>query len=114
VFEWWRILGIAAGSLLCAVGLWVVRLAQRDLQSDGAHDSTSGPMRLTLGVICLFWGFHAAVWSMPPASRPVSVPVRLWWVALLVTALAIGGSWAADRLDRRGEAGERGGDDGDG
>ena len=85
---------------LLVAGLLVVRLARRALRSDGAHDN-SGPTRLTVGMTCLFVGYHAVVWSVPAGWSALAVPLDRWWIVVGIGVLALLGAVLGEWLEGR-------------
>lgn len=92
----WNLVGAILGLLLAGSGLAVVAMTRRPMKTGGM-----GPTRLTIGLVCLFVGYHLLVWSVPTKMTMVAVPPGRWWLVVGGAAAALLGTWAADRLERR-------------
>ena len=61
----------------------------------------SSPATLTLGLVLIFMGYHAAAYGGPAGLIGFHVPARFGWLVYLGGVLAVVGAIAADRLDAR-------------
>lgn len=99
-----QVLGITAGVVLGAIGLWMLRGGKRVIAADGeavdGGGGLSGPTRLTIGIACLLVGYHCVMWVVPALS--FGVPLERWWMVAAGAALAVVGALAVDLVESDG------------
>ncbi len=94
----WQVLGITAGVMLGAAGLWMLRGGKRVIAEDGgAGGGLSAPTRMTLGVVFLLVGYHCVMWVVPSLS--FGVPIERWWIVAAGAVLAVVGALAVDLVE---------------
>lgn len=113
----WAWLGVMAGAVVAAAGLFVMRFTRtrgscQDSPEGGAEGSEAGllgwllgqtsvPTRLSLGVCLMVLGYHLASYALPTGWLWLRVPPdRLWILGVAVVGL-VGGSLILDRLEER-------------
>lgn len=107
---------IALGSLLGAVGCWLLlhkRYARREaerLRLAGKNPDPSPvpaftePTRASIALSALIIGYHLVAWAFPPHVLAVQLSREWWWVWCLVAAGLIAASLVMDGIDRRSSA----------
>jgi hypothetical protein len=125
---WAEVLLVVPALVLAAVGVWLMRGRRLDLQEEARIDRLSEvrgdplpttsmgrvwqsaqqwrrtlrePTRLVLGVSALLLGYHLSAWVLPSTWMPFRVPEHRWWILVLGVLLAVSGSLAMDRWERR-------------
>ncbi|MEN0020256.1 MAG: hypothetical protein AAF747_05175 [Planctomycetota bacterium] len=99
-------LGIVAGVLLAVGGFWSMLLARRGRDDGGGRGrlpivgDVGVPTLLVLGLIGIALGYHVAAWSWPGMKIPTAVPVANWWWLVVISIVAVAGSFMADALER--------------
>ena len=91
--------GLTLGAALVAAGL-SVHLGGRRLARAGRTARLSPPTRMTLGLVLVVLGYHAAAWALPPTWLPLRVPPDRWWLVVGGAAAALLGTALAERLER--------------
>ena len=100
---------IALGSLLAsAAGVFVVIGWKNRTGPDAAQPpiqpprATPSPVTtIVIGLALAGCAYHLFAYALPPAWFPLIVPPSRWWLVPTIAAGAVGGSFFADRLDRR-------------
>lgn len=101
---------IAAGAVLSLAGLWLLAKRRFSPKPEPLHIADSGgasrlsePTRLTCGLIMLIVGYHTIIWAFPPYLTAVQLNRHSWYIWILISLLAIGGSILMDQVDRKND-----------
>jgi hypothetical protein len=111
-----RIAAISAAALLALSGLFMLwggrDFSEPPLDDQGDNPpprrtplhalrrNLSRPARTALGICALILAWHAVAWTHPHLPL-IQVPLARWWALAVGTFLAVWGSLAIDRYERR-------------
>lgn len=104
----WDVAGIAAGVVLGAAGLWLLRGGKRTISeaagtAGAGREGLTGPTRLTIGIVCLLVGYHCVMWVVPALT--FGVPLARWWLVATGAVLAVCGAFAVDLVESEVDSG---------
>lgn len=100
-----QIAGLMAAAVLVLGGFRVLWLARHRIEDQRVRLWVFGevghPTSLVVGLCLLGWGYHAAAYSLLPGFVLVAVPPDRWWILVVVSVVAVGGSWVSDAIESR-------------
>ncbi|GAB4384759.1 MAG: hypothetical protein Kow0022_08330 [Phycisphaerales bacterium] len=113
----WAWLGVMAGAVVAAAGLFVMRYSRTrgsfqdspEGEADGCRAGllgwllgrTSVPTRLSLGLCLMVLGYHLASYALPTGWLWLRVPPGRLWILGVVVVVLVGGSLILDRVEER-------------